>query len=478
MVPRAHAPSAIIESMREQIGTLDRQEPNLLRGVLAVVLATVAGSLVALAIKPFAPSDSLVLAYLVPVVVVAIRRGLAFALATTALSVLVLNVVFTEPYWEVGPKGDHGFTLAIFAAVAMIISGLAERALVRAMLAESRRRDADLLSELAQSLYAATGQQQALDLAAAGLQRAMGVPDVALRPAGAAAAPGQIALPLWCDDEVVANLTLPEGLPEERAGELARISAGLGSLLAAVNRRIRLEEEARQAEAVRRSDATKTTVLRAISHDLRSPLAALRAAAQGLRSDGLDARSRDELDEMIIASTDELIEVIENLLTLARLDAGAVELNLQWTDVGEIVSNELARRPELEVDVELDELPLVRTDGAQLASILANLLQNAERHGCGQGVKVSGQLADSQVVLSVADSGPGLRGADPAEIFEPFQSSGETGGVGLGLTIVRGFAAALGGTIDASQEPRGGVRFTLRIPAEPMPAMTDAPESW
>lgn len=463
--------------MQAPIGSLDRQDPNTPRAILAVLLATTLGTLLAAVIKPLAPSDSLALAYMPPVVVVAIRWGLAWALATIVLSVLVVDVAFIEPQWELGSKGRHGVALAIFAAVALIISGLAERAQARAILAERRRRDADLLAELAQALYSARDDERAMFVVSEGLGRALGIPEVVLRPPGEPARAGEVAMPLWFGDEVVATMALPEGITEERTGDLSRISAGLGSLLAAVRRRIALEGEAAQAEVVRRSEATKTTVLRAISHDLRSPLAALRAAAQGLRSERLEPESRRELIELVGASSDELIEIVENLLTLARIDAGAVNPQLQWTDVGEVVAAEVARCPGLAVTLELEQLPLVRTDGAQLGRILANLLQNAERHGLGTGVRIAARAEEDHVVISVIDSGPGFGNLDPELVFEPFNSSDHPMGLGLGLTIVRGFTEALGGTVAAAAEPGGGARFTVTVPAEAPPATPAGMES-
>jgi K+-sensing histidine kinase KdpD len=236
----------------------------------------------------------------------------------------------------------------------------------------------------------------------------------------------------------------------------------------------RLARQAVEAETLRQSDAVKTAVLRAVSHDLRSPLTAIRAASDGLenRSLTLDSSDREALWETIRIEGHRLERLVENLLDLSRLDAGpAVRRPEVWT-----VDIVLARALE-QLGVEADRVmvsleggaPLpIRVDAAQIERVLVNLLENALKFSSPTDpVSVSASRGAGRVLVRVRDRGPGIVPADRERIFEPFErGSGEGRGSGLGLAIARGFAEANGGVIRVeSSSDQGGSTFVLDLPA-------------
>lgn len=240
----------------------------------------------------------------------------------------------------------------------------------------------------------------------------------------------------------------------------------------------RLARHAVEAETLRQSDAVKTAVLRAVSHDLRSPLTAIRAATEGLGDPSLTL-SDDERAELFGAVSGELHRLerlVDNLLDLSRLEAGpAIRRPEIWT-VDALVAQALDQvGPEANrIDVQLgDELGLVRTDAAQIERVLVNLFENALRFSSPTDrVVVTATAGDATVRLVVRDRGPGIPEHERERIFEPFErGDASTRGSGLGLAIARGFAQANGGRVWAEGSRSGGATFVLELPAAPARAV-------
>jgi two-component system sensor histidine kinase KdpD len=251
------------------------------------------------------------------------------------------------------------------------------------------------------------------------------------------------------------------------------VTAVVVSELAAVARRRSLA--AVEAEALRRSDAAKTAVLHAVSHDLRSPLTAIRAATDGLQSGSLnlDEVDRAELLETIRLETARLERLVSNLLDLSRLEAGAARPQPELWPIDELVSRALealgADAARISV-VNAGETPPVRVDAAQLERLLVNVLENALRlSSLADPVEVSVQDLDGEIQIQVSDRGPGLEGEDLERIFEPFEHGSSSRGTGLGLAIARGFAEANGCRLWAEPRPGSGATFVLAIPAASAP---------
>jgi two-component system sensor histidine kinase KdpD len=228
-----------------------------------------------------------------------------------------------------------------------------------------------------------------------------------------------------------------------------------------------LARRALQAETLRRSDAIKTTILRAVSHDLRSPLTAIRAATDGIESDSFDLtdEDRDELLATIRLETRRLERLVGNLLDLSRLEAGAATPHpALWTadDLVGRAFEELGSNAD-RVVVELEaNLPLIRADGNQLERVLVNLLDNALKFSSPTDpVRLECAHLGGEVVFRVVDRGPGLEPGHLERVFEPFEGRG----TGLGLAIARGFAEANDARVWAESPPGRGSVFVLAVPA-------------
>ncbi|MGW6007081.1 DUF4118 domain-containing protein [Oerskovia enterophila] len=234
----------------------------------------------------------------------------------------------------------------------------------------------------------------------------------------------------------------------------------------------RLREQAAQAAVLEEADATRTALLAAVSHDLRTPLASIRTAVDGLASPDvhLDAEDTDALTRTIQDSTGRLEKLIDNLLDLSRLQTGSVRPVLRAASVDEIVP--LAIEPYgpgvVRLDVP-DDLPLVRTDPGLLERAVANLTSNAVRHSPpGEPVRITASAGPREIELRIVDTGRGLSDESKVRMFEPFQRLGDTTGegLGLGLAVADGLARAVGASITPEDTPGGGLTMVVAVPRE------------
>lgn len=224
-------------------------------------------------------------------------------------------------------------------------------------------------------------------------------------------------------------------------------------------------------ELLGRVERQRSALLRSVSHDLRTPLAVIEAAASDLR-DGAhhDATSTRELLELISDETHRLDRLVANLLSLGRIDAGVLVPNLQSVDVRELVEAARARLDRVlrDADVRVDVppgLPPISADHALLDQVVTNLLENAVRHSPpGTAVRVGARQIGNTVQLVVADDGPGISSEVRPTLFEPFRSGGRAGSTGVGLAICKAVVDAHGGTIAVGDSPTGGATFTVTLP--------------
>lgn len=256
---------------------------------------------------------------------------------------------------------------------------------------------------------------------------------------------------------------------ERRRAEADRATRAVMALLLD---RERLQAATVEAEALRRSDEVKTALLRAVSHDLRSPLTAIIAAAEALSSRSIGDDDRRALATAISAEAARLSRLIDKLLDLSRLQAGQAQPRLDWCSIEEVVAaavEDLGERAGL-VRVSLDkELPLIRADAAQLERALANLLENAVRFSGGEQTLVRARALADRVAIRVVDRGPGIPAAELTRVFEPFfqgAASGGHDGSGLGLAIVRGLVEMNDGQVWAESVPGQGTTFVVEMPLE------------
>ncbi len=258
---------------------------------------------------------------------------------------------------------------------------------------------------------------------------------------------------------------------ERRREEADRALAELAEL---ARERDRMQAEAIEAGALRRSDELKTSLLRSVSHDLRTPLTSIIAAGAALDSPSVTPEERHELSEAVVEQGQRLSRLVENLLDVSRLQTGHAEPRREPVELAgllEAARHSIGARGEA-VRLALDaELPALSADPTQLERAFANLLDNAVVHGEGQPVLVRSRLVGARVVVRVVDRGPGIVERERERIFEPFYRSGAAiggNGSGLGLAIAKGFIEANGGEIGVESLPGQGSSFmvSFAVPAD------------
>ncbi|MGN6258349.1 MAG: sensor histidine kinase [Solirubrobacterales bacterium] len=256
---------------------------------------------------------------------------------------------------------------------------------------------------------------------------------------------------------------------ERRREETERVLAELRELSA---ERDRMEAEAIEAAALRRSDELKTALLRSVSHDLRTPLTSIIAAGAALDSPSVTPAERHELSEAVVDEGKRLSRLVENLLDVSRLESGSAQPRREEVDLGgvlEAARDSVGASPE-QVRLRLDpDLPFPVADAAQLERAFANLIENAVRHGEGRQVLVRSRQSGGRVVVRVVDQGAGISEGERERIFEPFyRRRGEPRGQGsgLGLAIAKGFVEANGGELELESVPGQGSTFVVSFPLE------------
>lgn len=423
-----------------------------------------------------APRASLGVLYLLAVLGVSIGWGRRLGLATALLSAAAYNWFHIPPTGRFTiADGENWVALAVFLVTAVIASTLAEAARARAAEAEARRGEADLTAELARLLLGGERLHDSLGAAAHRLAEAAELESAAIELREVPSGNRRLALALSHDGERLGTLVVPRTLPpgvEARLRE--RIVPSIEPLLAAAVQREALQSEVVEAAALRRSDVVKTAVLRAVSHDLRSPLTGILAAGEALGSSTISDEEREELAAVVTVDARRLSRVVDKLLDLSRLESGSAPPRRDWISVEEILRAAAAGLPGAGADavrLTVDrDLPLVRADAAQLERAFANLLENAVRHGGGHPVSVRARDVGRRLLVRIVDRGPGIPRSELERVFAPFYrraADGDPhGGSGLGLAIVRGFVEANGGRVWAESLPGQGTTFVVELPLE------------
>jgi two-component system sensor histidine kinase KdpD len=458
---------------------LGRRGAGVLVSIGALTLVT--GAIYAC--KEFVPVLSLGVLYLLAVLPVAVLYGRAYAVAVAVASAALFNFLFLPPLHTFHlADGEHWFALAVYLAVGLVVSDLAVRARQRADEAEQREREDALLAQMATDFLQAPSAASELERFAPAVADVLHVGSARFALGAASEPPpGESPLALEAGERRLGTLYVREGA-ESNLFIRRRFLPALASLVAVAIDRERLAHEAVEAEALRRSDTIKTAVLQAVSHDLRSPLTAIRVAAESLgnRALALDGQDREALLETVLLEIARLEHVVGNLLDLSRLQAGVAEPHRELWTVEELLAQALdqlgadARRVELVVPA---ETPVVDVDAIQIERVLVNLLENALKFSrAGESVFMRVTSTRSEVLVRVVDRGPGIPEHDLERIFEPFgRAAGvDTRGSGLGLAIARGFAEGNSGRVWAESRRGQGASFVLALPLVKMPAVTKA----
>jgi two-component system sensor histidine kinase KdpD len=473
-------------------------------GVLVAVGAVTLGTLIIYPLKEAAPVVSLGVVYVPALLIVAGTWGIWLGGATALLSALAFNFFHLPPVgrFTINSSGNW-VALAVFLVSAALASSVAEMTRMRARDGEDRRREADLAAEMARLLLRGNSLADALPTAAARLARALELRSAAITLDTAEGDERSIAFPLREGTSRLGTLLVPADAQEGTLRRLQeRVVPSLEALLSAARERDRLLGGTVETAALRRADTVKTALLRAVSHDLRSPLTAISAAGESVGSPSLSPAEREELAEVIQLEASRLSRLVDNLLDLSRLEAGAAEPRRDWVSVEELIRravDELGGEGE-DFSLSIDrELPLVSVDPVQMERAFANVLENARRHSGGHPVSVRARavrsLASSprravaagapggrerdgeeegtrpvgdRVIVRVVDRGPGIPPAQLERVFEPFYRAGTPGGEhrgsGLGLAIARGFAEANAGSLHVESLPGQGATFVFELP--------------
>lgn len=267
-------------------------------------------------------------------------------------------------------------------------------------------------------------------------------------------------------DENLALVLTGRALPAEDR----RVLGAFAAQAAVVLDRQRLVGEAEAARKLAESDRFRTALLAAVSHDLRTPLAAIKASVTSLRANDVDWSETDRTAflEGIEQGADRLSALIGNLLDMSRLTTGTVVPLIRETDLDEVVPMALGGVPEGRVELDIPEtLPMVAVDRGLLERVVANIVENAVKYSpVGQPVLVSASSLRDRVELRVVDRGPGVTDGAKEQMFEPFQRLGDAprgDGVGLGLAVARGFTEVIGATLTAEDTPGGGLTMVLSL---------------
>jgi two-component system, OmpR family, sensor histidine kinase KdpD len=462
----------------------NRARARRLGALVDVIGALLVATGVVALLDSYTSAAGLNVVYLLAVLFVAIRRGEIAALGTAVVSVLVLNYFFIEPRHQLTiADSENVAALAVFLIAAFVVGRLAQAARSRTTEAESRAREADAREREAELLAAAgsavlAGPDVATQLenvgATVGASAGASSVRIELAPAPSPQ-PGEFAVrlpttsrPSW--------LYVSEDVGWDRTA-LARVAEPLAKLIDVALERARVERQASEAEAMHRADVAKTAVLHAISHDLRSPLTGITAAASALASNRVSEVDRRELVSVIETESERLARLVDDLLDLSRIQAGAVNPRTDWCDLHETVVNAAGQAREVqgehEIDYELpDDLPLVKADAAQLERVFANLVANAIRFSpAHEPVRITGGTGGGLVTVRVIDRGRGIPPSQRAQVFEPFFRGRDSGpGSGLGLAICRGFVEANGGRIQMQSGKAEGTSFAVSFPLVLQPA--------
>ena len=445
---------------------------------LEVVLSVAAATGVVAALDAVAPVAGLGVVYLLAVLFVAIRRGELPALVTALLAVLTLNYFFIEPRHQLTiASSENVVALVVFLIAAVVVGRLAASARQRAREAEDRARqatargrEAAMLARAASDVMAGTELETELEAVGRTVAEATGAAGARLSlEAAPAPRDGEVSLRLPLASRNGWLYATPA--PGWQEADLRRIAEPLARLIDVALERQLAEARMANAEAARRADVAKTAVLHAISHDLRSPLTAITTAAGGLGDPGLGDDDRADLVSVIGVESSRLARLVDDLLDLSKIEAGAVDPQPDWCDVHDVVASAAAGIGDHPVELALGaDVPLVRADPAQLERVFANLLENAVRFSPPDvPVRVTAAVAGAAVTVTVTDRGRGVAASHRNHVFEPFYRAGGSGGSGLGLAICRGFVEANGGRIRllAAEE---GAAFAVSLPLVEQPA--------
>ncbi len=458
-------------------GSLSRR-----RRLRGLVLAIVLPPLLTLLLVPLRSNVNLVsdmLLFLLMTVVVALVGGLSPALISAVFGSGLLNYFFTPPYYTLSIRdANNALALFVFVLVATMVSSTVDAAARRTREAARAASESRILAGLAGSVL---GGEEALQSMLERVREMFALSSVTLferredRWTTVASAGPPCKEPADSDTEVPAGDDLRLAL----CGRLLeaqdqRLIGAFAAQVAVVRDRIKLSLAAAEAAPLAEANKTRTALLAAVGHDLRTPLAAAKASVSSMLSHDVDLAEEDRRELLVTAdeSLDRLTALVDNLLDMSRLQSGGLTLDLRRTAVEEVAARALDDLGPYGRMVLVDiphDIPRVYADPGLLERVLANVLTNAQRYSPGDNppILTASQLGD-RVEIRVIDRGPGIPPGDRDRVFLPFQRLGDTDnttGVGLGLALARGLTEAMHGTMDPEETPGGGLTMVIALEA-------------
>jgi two-component system sensor histidine kinase KdpD len=467
---------------------------------------------------------NLVMVYLMGVVYIATRFGRGPSILTSVLGVAVFDLLFVQPYYSFSvADSQYLITLLGMLVVGIVISNLMINVRSQAKVAAHRERRAAVLYAMSKDLADSQSEEAVVRTAVRHLHSEFSSRNVILFPdsngrvvypkqagiseslrgadlsvaqwvldhnemagQGTNTLPGAAAIyfPIHNDDKALGVLALlPINLRRVFLPEQQKLLETFLRQIGQAIARIRFSEQARLTQMQMEAERLRNSLLSAISHDLRTPLATIIGSASTLAEDSGQLQPQDKLDlsRAIVDEAERMASLINNILDMARLDAGVVDLNKEWHPLEEIIGTVLTRmqkqligRP---VKIKLPPgIPMVFADAVLIEQVLINLLENALRYTpSGSPLEISAETSPKAVEITVADHGPGLPKGREEHLFEKFYQArheAAQSGVGLGLAICRAILEVHGGYIFAQNRPEGGAVFTFVLPVDqPPPVM-------
>jgi two-component system sensor histidine kinase KdpD len=425
------------------------------------VLAVVGTAVLTVGLSETGSSASLsfeAMVFLSFVVGCALLGGRWPAVSAALLSGFALNYWFTPPLHELRiASAENVATIAIFLVVAIAVSALVDAAARRTHQAQVARAEADNLALLNRSALVDDDVPRLLGV----------VTDLFGFESASLDAPGTV--------REGTRFVLPDGWALSVRGREPdqaerRVLTAFAGHLALLRGRAELARQADAARELELGNRIRTALLAAVSHDVRTPLAALKVAVSTLRTPGVQW-SEDDRAELLATTeeaTDRLIRIVADLLDMTRLQSGGIRLSLEDVAVEDVLARAAS---DYDVAVAIpDGLPSVRIDAGLTDRVLANLVANAVRHANRGPVELVAASAGHAVEVRIVDHGPGVPDALKLRMFAPFErlGAGARGdGVGLGLTVAQGLAEAQGATIAARDTPGGGLTMVVTLPVSP-----------
>jgi two-component system sensor histidine kinase KdpD len=487
---------------------------NSLRGYAFAVATIAMCTIVSDFFLPYFDVLNLVMVYLLGVILVASRTGLGPSIAASVLAVLTFDFFLVPPRFTFAVSDlQYLATFVVMLTIAVTVSSLTVRNRAQADAALLRERRTDALYAMSREFAATSSKERLAEIAAQHIgeifesqitvwMRATDGRLIALLPnAHSATVDTNAPIAEWVyankraaglETDMFPNaaaLFLPLTASRKTIGVLAVQPAQAKYFLsrdrmdlletfanqtALALERARLVEEAQQSRMQIETERLRNSLLSSVSHDLRTPLAAITGASSSLLegADSIDVDSRRDLAQTIYDEAERLNRLIRNLLDMTRIESGAIQVKKEWNSLEEVIGATLARLDQRlkgrEVTTHLPADLLVPHDSILLEQVFVNLLENAIKYTPADSpIEIAATLENDRVLVKVLDRGPGILPGTEEHIFDKFyraHSSGDSGGVGLGLTVCRGIIEAHGGRIWAQNRPDGGAEFCFTLP--------------